>query len=200
MSEGFVQLPSDGSGKKLRTRDKGAAGHEQYVALAGAETWDALADAVVPAANKHHISVFNAAGSGRVVRIKKLFAVNLQTAAATGVVLRFNAMRITAASAGTTITPVAHDTANAALPAGVTVRTNGTVTESSVYFPWVTTSEEETPVAALSKSLFQQSINIIPEGPEVQEYVLREGFGFSVKQITSSAVGSFAWFIVFTVD
>jgi len=31
MADGFVQLPVDSTGKKLRTRDRGAAGHDQYV-------------------------------------------------------------------------------------------------------------------------------------------------------------------------
>ena len=31
MADGFIQLPADSSGKKLRTRDRGANGHDQYV-------------------------------------------------------------------------------------------------------------------------------------------------------------------------
>jgi len=31
MADGFIQLPVDSSGKKLRTRDRGTAGHDQYV-------------------------------------------------------------------------------------------------------------------------------------------------------------------------
>lgn len=31
MADGFIQLPADSTGKKLRTRDRGAAGHDQYV-------------------------------------------------------------------------------------------------------------------------------------------------------------------------
>src|SRR5688572_13159070 len=112
MADGFVQLPPDGAGKKLRTRDRGAAGHDQYVSLTAADTWVAYADAVAFAANKHHIALFNAAGSAKVLRVKKLFAVNLQTGTVTGVVARFDIRRISAASAGTTITPVAHDTQN----------------------------------------------------------------------------------------
>jgi hypothetical protein len=29
---------------------------------------------------------------------------------------------------------------------------------------------------------------------------LREGEGFAISQITNATVGSFAWFVVFTVD
>ncbi len=31
MADGFIQLPADSTGKKLRTRDRGAVGHDQYV-------------------------------------------------------------------------------------------------------------------------------------------------------------------------
>jgi hypothetical protein len=31
MADGFITLPPDSTGKKLRTRDRGAAGHDQYV-------------------------------------------------------------------------------------------------------------------------------------------------------------------------
>ena len=200
MADGFVQLPADGSGKKLRTRDRGTAGHDQYVALAGAETWSAYADAVAHAQNKHHLTIFNGTGSSKVIRVKKLFAVNLQSAAVTGVIERFDIKRATASSAGTVITPVAHDSTNAALPSAVSVRTGATVTEGSLFWPWVTSSEEETPVPALSKALFQQAVNIIPEGPEVQELVCREGEGITVKQITAATVGSFGWIVVFTAE
>ena len=61
-------------------------------------------------------------------------------------------------------------------------------------------TEEEAATAALTKNVFQAMSNLQPEGPEQQEYRLREGQGFSIFQSTNSAVGSFAWFMVFTVD
>lgn len=203
MAEDIIQLPADSTGKKLRTRSRVIGAntiHEQAVFLASIDTWVAYADAVSFTANKHHITLFNASGSGKTVKVRKLFAVNLQTAAVTGVVCRFDIKRATAASAGTTITPVSFDTTNAALPSGVTVRTNGTVTEGSLLFPWLTTTDEETAVPALSKSTFQQMTNILIEGNEIQELTLREGEGMTVKQITSTTVGSYGWILVFTVE
>lgn len=200
MADGFVQLPPDSTGKKLRTRDRGSVGHDQYVALAAAPTFDVLADAVAFAANKHHLTLFNGIGSGVVLRLRKLFVTNLQTGTATGVVVRFDVKKATTASAGTTLTPQVHDSSDTSLPAQVTVRTGGIVTEGALLFPWVTSNEEEKAGEALSKSLFQQSVSLLPEGPEIKEYVLREGEGLTIKQITSSTVGSFAWLCVFTVD
>jgi hypothetical protein len=198
-----VQVAPDSSGKKMRARSRTVGVdtvYEQFTALAGMDTWIAYADAVVFAASKQHISIFNAVGSGVTVRARKLFPVNLQSGAITGVWCRFDIKKITALSAGTTVTPVTHDSQNAALPAGVTVKTGGTATEGALIFPWVTTNDEETAVAALSKALFQQSINTLIEGTEIQEQALREGEGLTCKQITSTTVGSYGWILVFTVD
>lgn len=203
MAEDIVQLPADSTGKKLRTRSRSIAGntvHEQGMFLAAAESFVAYANAVVFAANKHHIDIFNAAGSGKIVKVKKLFAVNLQTVAVTGIVNRFDVKKSTNATGGTAVTPEKLDSDNANLPAGITVGTGRTVTEGNVLFPWLASSEEETAVVALSKSLFQQAVNILMEGNEIQELTLREGQGMTVKQITSSAVGSFGWILVFTVE
>lgn len=203
MAESFTQVAPNSTGNKMRSRTRTIGAntvHEQYVALAGVETWVAYADAVAFAANKHHISIFNATGSGKVVKARKLFAVNLQTVAVTGVWCRFDVKKITAASAGTTITPESMDSNNTALPAGVTVRTNGTITEGNLLYPWTTQTDEETAVQALSKAMFQQWANILMEGPEVQEQTLREGQGLTIKQITSTTVGSYGWILVFTVE
>lgn len=203
MPEDFFQLPADGTGKKVRTRTRTIGAntvHEQGLFLAALETWVAYVDSVAFAQNKQHISIFNASGTGKVVKVRKLFAVDLQTGAVTGVVSRFDVKRITAAFAGTTATANPMDTNNAALPAGVTVRTNGTVTEGNLLFPWITTSEEETQLQTLSKAMYQAATNMLIEGPEVQELTLREGQGLTVKQITNTIVGLFGWIVVFTVE
>lgn len=202
MTEGIIQLPADSTGKKIRTRERTIGANtvqEEGVFIAAGETWVAYANAVAFAANKSHIAIFNATGSGKVVKCKKLFVVNL-TAAVTGIIVRFDINKASAASAGTTITPVAFDTDNAALPAGITVRTDGTITDGSTFFPYMGLSEEETAVQALSKATFTQFNNILMEGNEVQEITLRENQGLTVKQITSSTVGSVGWILVFTVE
>jgi len=202
MTEGIVQLPADSTGKKIRTRERTIGANtvqEEGVFIAAGESWVAYANAVAFAANKSHIAIFNAVGSGKVIKCKKLFVINI-TAAVTGIIVRFDINRATAASAGTTITPVSFDTINAALPAGITVRTGGTITDGSLLFPFMGLSEEETATQALTKASFHQFMNILMEGNEIQELTLREGEGMTVKQITSSTVGSVGWILVFTVE
>lgn len=203
MPESFTQVPPNSTGNKMRTRSRVIGAdtvHEQAVFQAAMPTYYALADASAIATNKHHISIMNAAGSGKLVAIRKIFAINLQVASVTGVALRFDFKRATAHSAGTLVTPQSADSANPALPAEITVRTGSTVTEGALLWPQVYVTDEIAAANTAVANLLSAGINWLPEGAEVQELRLREGEGFTLKQITTGTVGSFAWLAVFTVD
>lgn len=203
MAEDFVQLPPDSTGKKQRTRSRTIGAnvvHEQGVFTAALPTYYAVADAVAFANSKTHFSIVNEAGSGLLLAIRKLYAINLSIGAVTGAALRMEARRLTAHSGGTAITAQSCDSTNPALPAQVTIKTNGTPTGTTLLYPFIVTTEEETATGALTKNVFQAMMNLQPEGPEQQEYRLREGEGFSVFQSTNATVGSFAWFMVFTAE
>ena len=196
----FTQVPPDSTGDKLamRNRTKGADTIlEQSVYLSEEETYSAVADAVAFAANKHHITLFNATGSGVTVRVHQIRPINLSLAAISGVGIRFDVRRATAASAGTTVTPEKFDTNNSNLPAGVTVRTNGTVTNGNLLYPFAM-NNDEIPLTALNTNM--QMKNIFFNELKNQPFVLRENEGITVQQITSSTVGSFAWLIIFSVE
>lgn len=202
MPEAYIQLPPDSTGKQLRTRTKiilGQTVHEQAVYQTALPTFYAVADAVALAANKHHISVFNAGGSGKMVTVRKLFKINLSLSAVTGAALRFSAFRSTAQSAGTAITPVSADTDDT-LPAGITVATGATVTNGGLLFPFTTQSDEIAAANTAVANYLTQYNNLMLESAEIKELRLRPGEGFTMQQITSSTVGSFAWLMAFTVD
>lgn len=203
MAESFTAVPPNSTGNKMRTRSRVIGAdtvHEQGVFTAALPTYYAVADATAFTGSKTHFSIVNEAGSGVVIAIRKLFAVNVQTASVTGIALRMEARKLTAHSGGTAITPNTCDSANPALPAQITVKTGATPTGTTLLYPFIITTEEETTSGALTKNMFQSMNSLQPEGPEQQEYRLREDEGFSVFQVTSSTVGSYAWFMVFTVE
>lgn len=197
----FTQVPPDSTGDKLamRNRTKGADTIlEQSVYLSEEETYLVMADAVAFAANKHHITLFNAAGSGVTVRIHQIRPINLSLAAISGVGIRFDIRRVAGApSAGTTLTPEKFDANNNNLPAGVTVRTGGTVSNGNLLFPFAL-NNDEIPLTGLQGNL--QLKNIWLNEIKNQPFVVREGEGITVQQITASTIGSFAWLMVFSVE
>lgn len=203
MAESFTQVPPNSTGNKMRTRSRVIGAdtvHEQGVFTAALPTYYAVADAVAFANTKTHFSIVNESGSGVLISIRKLFPINVSIGALTGAALRMEARKLTAHSGGTAITAQSCDSTNPALPAQVTIKTNGTPTGTTLLYPFIITTEEESATAALTKNVFQAMTNLQPEGPEQQEYRLREGEGFSIFQSTNATVGSFAWFMVFTVE
>lgn len=204
MAESYTQVPPNSTGAKIRTRTKTISGHEvheQAVYQAALPTYYALADAVVFAANKQLISIMNESGSGKIIAIKKLFMINTQLASVTGAAIRADLKKITAHSGGTSITCQSCDSTNSALPVQVTVRTAATsVTEGAIMFPLTFTNDEAGATQAFPSTQLMAGLNWVPEGVEIQEMRLREGEGITIKQITTSTVGQFAWLIVFTMD
>lgn len=205
MPESFIQVPPDSTGKKSRTRSRVIGANtvqETAVFQAALPTYYALADTVAFANGKSHISLFNDAGSGVVVAIKKLFPINLQISAVTGTTLRMDIRRTTSTvhSAGTLITPASCDTSNPALPAGVTVRTGATVTDSTLLYPLMIQTDEIAAANTGVSNILTAVSNWQPEGAEIQETRLRPGQGYNVRQNTNGTIGSYAWLIVFTLD
>lgn len=204
MPESYTQVPPNSTGNKMRTRSRVIGAdtvHEQAVFNGALPTYYALADAVAFAQNKHMISILNASGSGKMVVLKKMFLINLSLSSVTGVMLRQDFKRITTHSGGTALTPTTCDSSNPALPAEVTVRTGATsVTEGSLLFPLTFNNDEVGATQAFPSTALQAGINWLPEGQEVQEVRLREGEGVTIKNITNTTVGSYAYLIVFTVD
>ena len=202
MPESYTQVPPNSTGNKMRTRSRVIGAdtvHEQGVFTAALPTYYAMADAVAFAANKQHISIFNNAGSNQVIAIRKMFHINLSLAAVTGVAVRFDVKKTTAQSVGTAITANSADSANPAL-SGLQIATGATVTEGAILYPITTQNDELTAANTAIANYLMQFGNLALEGIEQQEYRLRPGEGMTVKQITSTTVGSFAWLIAFTVE
>lgn len=111
-----------------------------------AATFRATAAAVTYASGKSMLDVFNGASSARFIRIYRCYWFNNGVAAVTGVLTTARVSRITAASVGTAVTPVKHDTGSGALDANTSAGTGRTVTESDIFRRFLFVNEE--PVVA----------------------------------------------------
>lgn len=155
----------------------------------------------VAAARTTLIDLFNAAGSGVTLKVRGIFIIPA-LAAVTGVGMTYEVIRTSAVgTGGTAATPVAHDTTNVALPAGVTARTKPTAgaTTSATLALVNGSSEETSPYAGMASQL-----NHVPCGsaflPMQHGYVIREGQGLKIDQTTNSAVGNVNVMLVFSVE
>jgi hypothetical protein len=201
MTTSFTQVPPGSTGDKLHMieRVKGAdTVKSQVVTLEHAPTYHAWANDVAPAASKHMLTLFNAAASGVIVEVYDLRALLLQIAAVTGVTLRWDILKASAASAGTVITPELFDTGAAALPAGVTVRTGGTVTAGNRLGGLIVAGEE---ITTAQTNLGAVGFDLLPalKNLRAKPLVLREGQGLTVQNVTSSTVGTFGLSVTFGV-
>jgi hypothetical protein len=194
----YFQLPADGPGKLVRTRtrvENALTVHEQYVALGGEPAWTIFTTPATLAQNKHFLSMLNAVGSGQVIKLRKLYLINMQTVAVTGVAVQFDLKKITAITAGTANPPVIHDSTDTALANFTCVAAPTAVTEGSLLFS-VPTTNEENPLGATgtmaTQSWQQQQTNLIMEDLEGKEYEMNPGEGITVKMITATTVGSYS--------
>jgi hypothetical protein len=197
MPDGFVQLPPDSTGKKLRTRDRGVAGHDQVVDIAAWPTYTFWTGFAISAVNKIYIDIFNAAGSGKIIAIPKLFIIP-SLASHTGAQQIFDIDRTSAVgTGGTVLTANIADTTDGALPAQVTARhaPTGGATKSGGSILQVGHWSEET----LAPAALLGFLNQLPEGEEVKEFELQEGQGLRVIA-TAGAVATFGVFAVITAE
>lgn len=191
-------LVTPGTGATVATHLVGGKEH-QVVMLAGAagniygtaDTFIAATgnSANVAAARTTHFDLFNAVGSGKVLEVVGLFIIPTLAAVA-GVGLTWELIKTSAVgTGGTTLTPRAMDSTNAALPGGVTARSKPTGGASTNFILSYqnTSSEETSPYAGMASILnhltFAQML-------DAQSLIIREGEGIKLDQTTNSAVGS----------
>lgn len=203
MADGIIIVPPDSTGAQLRMRSQTIAAEvvqEQAIYEPGLPTYRAFVDANVPAANEHHIALFNQAGSNQSVYVLGLYYVNLSIAGVTGVLKRYDIKRVTASmSGGTDLTALLFDARNPALANVQLKQAPTTPTEGAILKPLIIMSEEHT-AAVGNMLLLLSEMNLMPPYKGGQPWTFRPGEGFSVKQITSSTVGSFAWILDFAVE
>lgn len=154
---------------------------------------------------KHMLSLFNGSGSSRVLRVKRVWVLNNQTTAVTGVLTTFSLRKTSAQSAGTAIAPTKHDSASSNLPAQILCATGSTVTNTSElpFRNWMW-SNDEPAASSGTNDEFQclVPLNCIFDAAtgdtDIEPIVLRQGEGLTVQHTGASAVGVCDIFIEFT--
>jgi hypothetical protein len=119
-----------------------------------AATYTAYSKGTVFAANKCLISVFNGASSPVIVKPYRIYVLNNQYSAVTGVLTNLEIRKLSAASGGTTITASPHDTSNS-LNVNVTCATNATVTPTDLYRRVMWSTDEPAGNATMTVDEFQ---------------------------------------------
>ena len=168
-----------------------------------ANTWRATSQAVAFASGKSMLDVFNATGSTRIVRIRRAYQFNNGTSGVIGVLTAMRLYRTTTASAGSTVTPVKHDTDNTGLNANTTCGTGRTCTDSDLFRQYIWSNDEPSVSGATQDEWellvpFCEVWNAGYGDTAVQAIVCRAVQGFHIKQQGSSAVGTNDFEIEFT--
>lgn len=149
------------------------------------------------------IDVYNAAGSARVIRAYRMYQFNNGVSAVTGVLTTMRVNRTTAASAGTTVTPVKHDSNSSALAAQTTCGTGRTVTRSDIFRQYLWSNDEP----AVSGASLDEWELLVPFAEvwnagygdsNVEPLVCRASNGVEIQQSGTSAVGTNDFEIEFT--
>ena len=162
-------------------------------------TYYAVYDRIVPAANKYMATLFNTSATRKVV-VTHVWRLNWQVAAVTGILLEQYLARITARTAGTTVTIRTDDTADT-LSAGITAdHLSTSVTEDHIITRSFAVSEEMA-LAATGLALalgFDETGQILYARRDGQRgLTLRQNQGLSVRNVTSSTVGTVSYVIEF---
>jgi hypothetical protein len=94
--------------------------------------------------NKNMLSVFNGNGSGKVIRLYRIFILNNQINAISGVLTKLDIRRISSLSAGIDVSIIPHDTSYPALPSEIIARSGGNSTLGAIVKSFLWSTDEIT--------------------------------------------------------
>jgi hypothetical protein len=116
----------------------------------------------------------------------------------------FRLLRMTGHSAGTSITPLPHDTADT-INVNVTARTGATIAGAAAVNlkRWYWSTDEFGVGAQDVESMDHAYSNLTPHyiaSPKTRPITIRAGEGLTLNQIANSTVGTFDLYLVFTQE
>lgn len=159
-------------------------------------TYSAYTGNVTGAANRPYMHIFNAAGSGKTVKVKKLF-IQPQGTAVTGVSQTWRLALTSTAGTGTAATIRLHDSTYPAVPAQVTAAHSHSVAPTETYTWWEMQMNPEETLSFWGATSFY---NLLPvEGDLVTDYVINPGEGLLLKNVTGLAA-VYSCLAVFSIE
>lgn len=155
-----------------------------------------LAPGVRMVVGKCMLGVFNGTGSGKIIRVYRVFLLNNQTVAVTGLNNIFSLQRFSTGSGGNPVSPVKHDSLLApSLPAQIVMSSNMSYTTDVTIRRVVWSSDE--PIASDAATV--DEIQTLPSlmniwdcsysyiNESLEPLVLREGYGVGIVLDSSSS-------------
>jgi hypothetical protein len=171
-----------------------------------AKTYTAYATGIAFASNKSLLALFNAHAT-RKVKLYRAWVLNNQTSAVTGVLTSMLLRKISALSAGTAVTPVAHDTGNTGVDlTSVTCVTGGTFTNTSDNaFRQIMWSGDEPAVSSATSDELQCIVPLMciwdsTGDSNIEPFVCNTNEGIHILQPGANAVGILDVAFEFTVS
>lgn len=160
------------------------------------DTWTTYAPGVTYSTSKSLVNLFND-DAVKVAKLWRLWLLNNQTSAITGVVLLLLFRRLITGppTGGSALTPIPHDSAGTALDAQITVGTGQTVTAGATFRRVMVSSDEPT----ASGASWDELECVVPFSvlwdsgygdSNVSPMTFRENEGFDMQQSTTSVVGT----------
>lgn len=159
-------------------------------------TYTALFEGLVLAANARHASVWNPAASGVILAVRGIQPINTATAAIVGTTERFEVKRITTIpTGGAVITPEKMFSGSPAVPASLVFQRGATggAAEGTLLFPIVIGVDE----VSVNSAGQTGDADYMPRGPGVEPFAFPPGEGFLVKQISAGVLGTLAFMVTF---
>lgn len=156
--------------------------------------------------NRCMIGIFNGVGSGKVIKIYRIAALNNQTVAVTGVNAILKIVRISTGSGGLYLSPSKHDSTNPVVPAQIVCSTNMSYTTSATLRNCFWSNDEplQTTIGTCDEWQTIPKVQNLWESSyidtAVQPIVCREGQGVALINTTNTAVGIGDFFIEFSME
>lgn len=202
MADLYVQLPADSTGKRMHTRlatSQGVQAHQEYQVSSDAPTYHVWTGTQTYTNGKYLLALTNTS-SAQVVKVRKLFFINGQVTAATGIMGNINVVRIGTSTGGTAVVSTATDTNDGDLANVTIVSSPTTVQKWGTLFPWFLTNDEIGATGGFPTAMLQQLGNTLYEGPDIRPFTLRTNQGLGVIWATLNTVGNLGVLAILTVE